>query len=99
MYDALVSPMKSAWGTSFGAYVNYSEYSSCLRRLACSLKPARGSRDVVLTLSQLAVDPTLSASDTQSLYWGSQYSRLSTLKRKYDPTALFRNAQSIVPAA
>ncbi|KAL8290576.1 hypothetical protein RQP46_002834 [Phenoliferia psychrophenolica] len=45
------------------------------------------------------VDPTLSANATKALYWGSQYDRLSTLKAKYDPAAIFSNPQSIIPAS
>ncbi|KAL8279006.1 hypothetical protein RQP46_008675 [Phenoliferia psychrophenolica] len=44
------------------------------------------------------IDPRLSAKETIRLYWGGQYTRLSNLKAKYDPQAVFRNAQSIVPA-
>ncbi|SCV73740.1 BQ2448_6170 [Microbotryum intermedium] len=57
MYDALVNPMKQAWGTSYGSYVNY----------------------------------------VKTLYWGSQYERLSALRAKYDPTQVFTNPQAIQP--
>lgn len=45
------------------------------------------------------VDPTLSADQVKALYWASQYSRLSTLKGKYDSQNVFRNPQSIVASS
>ncbi|ORY83557.1 glucooligosaccharide oxidase [Leucosporidium creatinivorum] len=44
------------------------------------------------------VDPTLTDDQVKDLYWGTQYDRLSTLRTKYDPQQVFKNAQSIVPA-
>jgi hypothetical protein len=44
------------------------------------------------------VDPTLTPQQVSSLYWGSQYPRLATLRGKYDPQAVFKNPQSIVAA-
>lgn len=45
-----------------------------------------------------AVDPTLSADEVKTLYWASQYDRLSSLRAKYDPGAVFKNPQSIIAA-
>ncbi|SCV73739.1 BQ2448_6169 [Microbotryum intermedium] len=67
MYDALVNPMKQAWGTSYGSYVNY-------------------------------VDPMLSPAEVKTLYWSSQYDRLSQLKAKYDPNQTLWNPQAIQPS-
>ncbi|KAM0748147.1 Glucooligosaccharide oxidase [Meredithblackwellia eburnea MCA 4105] len=44
------------------------------------------------------VDPKLTRSEVRSLYWSSQYTRLSKLRSVYDPHQLFRNPQSIVPS-
>ncbi|KAM0751378.1 Glucooligosaccharide oxidase [Meredithblackwellia eburnea MCA 4105] len=43
------------------------------------------------------VDPLLD--NWQQLYWGNQYSRLSSLKARYDPNSVLHNPQSIVPAS
>lgn len=67
MYNAILQPMLSAWGTNYGAYVNY-------------------------------VDPTLTQTEVESLYWGPQNSRLKHLRGIYDPKLVFRNPQSIVPS-
>lgn len=45
------------------------------------------------------VDPELSAEETKSQYWGSQYPRLSKLKAKYDPNQLLNSPQGIVPSS
>ncbi|GAA5956067.1 hypothetical protein JCM3765_005445 [Sporobolomyces pararoseus] len=44
------------------------------------------------------VDPRLSAAQVKNLYWGSLYSRLQSIKTKYDPKNILRNPQSITPA-
>ncbi|GAA5889165.1 hypothetical protein JCM16303_006413 [Sporobolomyces ruberrimus] len=41
------------------------------------------------------VDPRLNGAQVQNLYWGSLYSRLQSIKAKYDPKNLLRNPQSI----
>ncbi|GAA5934338.1 FAD-dependent oxidoreductase [Sporobolomyces koalae] len=43
------------------------------------------------------VDPRLSGAEVQNLYWGSLYSRLQSIKSKFDPNNLLRNPQSITP--
>lgn len=78
--------MRKAWGSSYGAYINYSKLYDI-----CTGVPTRAH-------PRFVVDPRLSPTDTKQLYWGSQYPRLSALKKKYDAHALFRNAQSIQPA-
>ncbi|SGY20155.1 BQ5605_C017g08497 [Microbotryum silenes-dioicae] len=35
---------------------------------------------------------------SETLYWGSQYERLSTLRAKYDPTEVFKYPQAIRPS-
>ncbi|SGY26117.1 BQ5605_C018g08701 [Microbotryum silenes-dioicae] len=66
MYDALLNPMKDAWGNTYGSYVNYA-------------------------------DPALSFDEVKTLYWGSQYDRLSAMRAKYDPTQVFMSPQAIQP--
>lgn len=43
-------------------------------------------------------DSQLSSSDAQSLYWGSNLPRLSSIKEIYDTKNIFRNPQSVKPA-
>jgi len=42
------------------------------------------------------VDPTLTTSQWQSQYFGQNYARLSTLRKKYDPNRVFQFPQEIV---
>lgn len=49
----------------------------------------------VLTRYPPLVDPRLSGAQVQNLYWGSLYSRLQSIKKKYDPKNVLRNPQSI----
>lgn len=42
------------------------------------------------------VDPTLTAAQWQSQYFGSNYARLSTVRKQYDPKQLFKFPQEIV---
>ncbi|KAK4700590.1 hypothetical protein P7C70_g5653, partial [Phenoliferia sp. Uapishka_3] len=42
------------------------------------------------------VDPLLSADDVKTLYWRNQYTRLASLRGKYDSAATFLNPQSII---
>ncbi|ORY84716.1 glucooligosaccharide oxidase [Leucosporidium creatinivorum] len=44
------------------------------------------------------VDPTLTKDEAKALYWGSQYPRLASLKKRYDPTNVFRGGLAIVGA-
>lgn len=92
MYDALVNPMLPTWegDDAYGAYVNYGTSSFPL-----PLPLRKG-----LTLNRLRnpVDPNLSATEAKELYWSTQYERLATLKKRYDPKGVFKNAQTIVAA-
>ena len=40
-------------------------------------------------------DPTLTPDQWHSLYFGSHFTRLTTLKKKYDPNNVFSFPQSI----
>ncbi|KAK4051717.1 hypothetical protein OIO90_004667 [Microbotryomycetes sp. JL221] len=44
------------------------------------------------------IDPTLDEQTSKSLYWGSQYDRLSRVKSRVDPSQVFRFKQSIKPS-
>lgn len=87
MYDLIVNPMMSSWGSTWGSYVNYGSPHSLLSTLRSS------------PFSPFPVDPNLSQDDVRTLYWGTQYDRLATLKSRYDPSNLFTNPQSIVGSA
>ena len=41
------------------------------------------------------VDPTLTAAEWKRLYFGGNYGRLSTIRKKYDPDQRFAFPQSI----
>lgn len=44
------------------------------------------------------IDPTLDRKAANDFYWGQHVPELRNIKKKWDPTDLFRNPQSVVPA-
>lgn len=45
------------------------------------------------------INANLNREDAQRFYWGEKLPQLQTLKKRFDPTSLFRNPQSVDPAA